>query len=646
MDIYSRCENTSHTKGTRMMMSSRTEVVARRLKGLKQADHGWRALCPAHEDTRASLSLGQGNDGRVLLYCHAGCSTDDVLAALELEIGDLFQQHDGIPPISKVQSKIDRIYSYQDEAGNPLYEVVRFDPKDFRHRRNENDWSMKRVERRVPYRLPALLEAIESGRTIFIAEGEKDVGRLAQLGLDATCNSGGANNWLPELSEYLRGANVVILPDNDVPGHQHAQDVAGKLSGIASDVRVLALPGLPPVRQKRGEDVSDWLDLGHTAEDLLGHAANAPVWFPSPPAAIPSHARTLPPPISIRELLEVEEPEHSYIAEPLIPSDANILLAAYPKSGKTFTCLDLAISAVTGSPFLGHFHVSRAHNVGLVLMEDSKYRTKRRLERLCDGKGIVMEDLEGSFHTWFRPPLKISSSEVMAELAEDVVRCDLDLLVIDSWSYVSTGNSNDSDSVTPQLEALSRLREHRPGMSVLLVHHARKVGRDNPGNADRLTDLIRNSSAFGAWYDAGLVLARRDERSPITVRAELRDLPSPESFTYVIDDEQPADPSIRSPARGWLRLRLQDNGPARAQHDGVVAAMKAKVIEYVRTNPGCSKNQLEIGIGGDRNAVRVAFSSLCEERVTRFDPPVKRGQPGRCWLAEAMAVRQAATQLG
>ena len=62
--------------------------------GAKKAGAGWTTTCPAHVDRRASLSIGRGDDGRWLLKCHAGCGVDAILAAVNLELRDLFPQTD------------------------------------------------------------------------------------------------------------------------------------------------------------------------------------------------------------------------------------------------------------------------------------------------------------------------------------------------------------------------------------------------------------------------------------------------------------------------------------------------------------------------------------------------------------------------
>jgi putative DNA primase/helicase len=159
-----------------------------------------------------------------------------------------------------------------------LFQVVRFDPKDFRQRRPHGDawtWNLGDV-RRVLYRLPELLAA-KHDTPVFVAEGEKDVDALTRLGLCATTNAGGAGKWRPEYSDALKGRQVVILPDNDDPGRRHAADVARALHGVAAGVKVIELPGLPD----KG-DVSDWLARGGTTAALLSMVEKAPLFRQAP----------------------------------------------------------------------------------------------------------------------------------------------------------------------------------------------------------------------------------------------------------------------------------------------------------------------------------------------------------------------------
>lgn len=184
-------------------------------------------------------------------------------------------QHGYISGKEQDQSKdrIVAIYDYTDEARRLLFQVVRKNPRAFVQRRpNCNGgwiWNKENV-RSVPYRLPELLEAVSLDRTVYIVEGEKDVETLVEKGLDATCNAGGAGKWSMEFGEFLKGADVVVIPDNDEVGRKHADAVLKSLTGKAKRIRRLELPGL----SAKG-DVSDWFGAGGTIELFHELAATA-----------------------------------------------------------------------------------------------------------------------------------------------------------------------------------------------------------------------------------------------------------------------------------------------------------------------------------------------------------------------------------
>lgn len=254
------------------------DPVLDRLQGVRQsAEWAWTALCPAHEDNRSSLSVGLGDDSRVLLKCHAGCPTEAVVESIGMKMADLMPPREEAPTGKQPPPKREVIasYDYTDAEGNLLYQVLRYQPKDFRQRRPKAgggwEWSLNGTPR-VLYRLPDL--AAKPGSIVFITEGEKDVDRLRGMGLVATTNVGGAGKWLPDYTEALRDRLVCILPDNDQPGRDHAHKIAKALHGVATKVKVVVLPDLPP----KG-DTSDWLDRpGNSKERLLEIIKDAPAW--------------------------------------------------------------------------------------------------------------------------------------------------------------------------------------------------------------------------------------------------------------------------------------------------------------------------------------------------------------------------------
>ena len=188
-------------------------------------------------------------------------------------------------------------FHYQDEAGAALFVVERVEyqnadgsfvvtergkrKKTFRQKRPDPTkpgrclWNVDGVPA-LPYRLPEIIEAVAAGCAILVVEGEVKVEHLRSWNMPATCCAGGAKKWRAEHSAFLRGANVVILPDNDVAGRAHMNVVAASLQGVAASIRVLELPNLPP----KG-DIVDWAKSGGTAEQLHKLIDGAPHWRPA-----------------------------------------------------------------------------------------------------------------------------------------------------------------------------------------------------------------------------------------------------------------------------------------------------------------------------------------------------------------------------
>jgi Protein of unknown function (DUF3987) len=176
-------------------------------------------------------------------------------------------------------------YDYPDEDGVLQFQVVRYEPKDFRQRRpvenGEWVWNLDGVHR-VLYRLPELIEAVAADRAVYVTEGEKDCDNVHSLGFAATTCAGGAKKWRDDYNKYLRDADVVLLPHNDESGREHAELVAASLHGIAKRVRVLDLAQVWLECPRRGGDVTNWIEDGcGTAEKLNALIEEVPDWKPS-----------------------------------------------------------------------------------------------------------------------------------------------------------------------------------------------------------------------------------------------------------------------------------------------------------------------------------------------------------------------------
>ena len=222
---------------------------------------GWKSRCPAHDSQHGSLAINEGEDGRALLHCFAGCTPEAVVSALGLTMRDLMPA-DGagatdsqrakalrkkataveprtFPSAEAAVAELERQlgkhsaeWTYHDGHFEPAILVLRWDHSDGTKSirpvsRTHDGWIIGALPKDRPlYHLPELSEA----QRVYVCEGEKAADAVRALGLTATTSSGGCKaaaktDWAP-----LTGKEVVICPDNDKPGAQYPRDVARLLA--------------------------------------------------------------------------------------------------------------------------------------------------------------------------------------------------------------------------------------------------------------------------------------------------------------------------------------------------------------------------------------------------------------------------------
>lgn len=225
------------------------------LKNVNLLSNGWhRALCPFHDDHEESFNFHPESTG---FKCHACGKSGNIF-----NFASLINVDPPIPhkiPQQKSGREIVAIYDYKDEDGNLVFQTVRYNPKDFVQRRpdpNSTDgkgfiYNLKGITR-IPYRLPELINSSYA----IVVEGEKDADALILLGLVATTIPLGAGKWMPMYNKYFRGKRVAIIPDNDEPGHSHAEKIATSIFDIVKSLKIVNLPDIP----EKG-DTSDFIEI-------------------------------------------------------------------------------------------------------------------------------------------------------------------------------------------------------------------------------------------------------------------------------------------------------------------------------------------------------------------------------------------------
>lgn len=233
-------------------------------------------ICPAHADKQASLTISQGRKC-TLFHCHANCSIDSILSAAGLELKNTF--YDSEQPKASWQAyietreerKIEAVYDYVNcDTGNYCFTKLRMTGKKMLYGRLQNNrfvyglgHDVSRKSFKAIYgSVQAIKKAINEGKPIFIPEGEKDTNTLTKQGYTAF-TYGGCGDWQSDFAELVKGADVVILADNDSAGIKVANTILNDIKSVAKSAKiVIPVPDIPKA------DISDYFQAGHTKEEF------------------------------------------------------------------------------------------------------------------------------------------------------------------------------------------------------------------------------------------------------------------------------------------------------------------------------------------------------------------------------------------
>lgn len=461
------------------------DFYKRYLKTVKQiGGDEYMALCPFHEDKDPSFNF---NDKTGQYYCH-GChkkgdpihfyakqhgldTKRDFRKVLE-GIADDF----GISLEEKPKGKIVEAYNYVDAGGEVIFQVCRKEPKDFLQRRpnGKGGWiyKVKEVEK-VLYHLPKVMAA----REVIIVEGEKDVESLEALGYTATTNAGGAGKWLDSYNTYLKGKDVILIPDNDAEGQKHMTDVAISLNGTSKSLKRIALTGLP----SKG-DVSDWIakfpDKEEAAERLAVMIDNADPYTP-PKKATFSDAI-----LKDTELLELNLPPRKSFLHPWLKQDSLGLIYGWRGVGKSWFALAVLDAITKGSdfgPWQADENVPCLFLDGEMPVEDVIERRKFLGEGRRKSPLYIYSDAYAN--RLGLPRAHLANETWRTRMKGYLLEKKIKVWMIDNLASLAGGlNENAKDEWDPINGWLLELRF--AGISTYMLHHESKAGKQR-GTAAR-----------------------------------------------------------------------------------------------------------------------------------------------------------------
>lgn len=476
--------------------------VGSRLDGLKPSGDGYIARCPAHDDKTPSLLVSVGDSGKVLFHCYAGCDNRTILDAIQATPQMLDPRWE-----ERQRERADNngewtprgpavaVYRYVDEHGTHLYDVCRTADKQFPQRRPDptakSGWTWKLGDtRRVLYRLPAVVQAVETGTTVWIAEGEKDVHALEAAGVVATCSPGGAGKWRDTYADHLADADVIVVADKDTPGQAHARTVAASVAAHGGRVRI--------VEARTGKDAADHLAAGHGIEDFL-------TTVEPDAAAKPDLAPDL------WDFLDGEDPGFDWLMPGLIERGDRLMITGYEGWGKSVFTRQLALGLASGvHPFTGEN--TAPSRVLFIDCENSERQLRRGLLRMMP----VLAD------TYAQPPerdrmfvlskmggVDLTGDEDAQWLLERCVAHKPDVLFLGPLYYLYAEGSNEEASMRRVQRAIDAVRM-RIGCAVVIEAHP------GHGSFGKRPTRVAGSSVWLRWLESGIGFAEYEHTDGAT----------------------------------------------------------------------------------------------------------------------------------
>lgn len=527
------------------------EQIAKQLGNAKKANGQWVASCPVpghgkgNGDKNPSLSISINDDGKPLFHCHGGCTQEDVFNTIKdmRLLPELEERPDPLANIKPLpQIKFDQEWEYQDENRTTVfvkqrmkigdsgktYRLYKVDPDGRRHPTLGD-------ARIVPYKLPELLDAKTAGRIIYVVEGEKAADALISIGVTATTAHTGAGSWPEAITEYFAGANVVIVPDNDLPGWRYAQKAVEAILPIAKNVKVVDLQ-----LQNEKEDAYEFVHQYNKQRDdlvalvkttfkvtsiddvtiperLIALKLDAPIDVPAPlpediakefaqdPATKQTQAKEAKPPktVNIEAWDDIQDEPVEWLIHSILPVQSFSALFGPPGSFKSFIALDMAEAIATGRPWMGN----QIEQQGAVLY-------------ICGegfgGMGARIKACQLHHSTPKGAPIYVirhqlnlrSSAEDFNALMLAVVQLvettgiEFKLVIIDTLARAfGGGNENDSDAMGAFITTMGKIQEFLT-CALMVAHHSGK---------DATKGLRGHSSLLGA-VDTQLEILRLEDQ--------------------------------------------------------------------------------------------------------------------------------------
>ena len=225
--------------------------------------------------------------------------------------------------------------------------------------------------------------------------------------------------------------------------------------------------------------------------------------------------------------LAIQPPEQSWLIESIWGYAAVGMIGGPPKCCKSWFGLDMAVSVASGTPCLDRFPVKQPDPVLIFLAEDALPAVRSRIEALCAHRHIHLDSLN---------LYVITASSLRLDLGRDQQRLKATLevlkprfLLLDPLIRLHRLDENSAADISNLLGFVREI-QRAYDMAVVLVHHASKKRRAQPGQA------LRGSSDLHAFGDSNAYLTPRNDSILLTIEHRSAKPPEPVELKLVSSD--------------------------------------------------------------------------------------------------------------
>ena len=385
-------------------------------------------------------------------------------------------------------------------------------------------------------------------------------GRWRQYG----CFNG---DWKPELNKYLTKRKVCIVPDNDTAGLDHADKVLGCL--LADDIEAFIMTSHLSILPAKG-DFSDWMDLqGDNIDAFLELVECDCASQKSPDQAYLEQFGIKP----ASALMDMEFGELKFCYPEIIPSEGLSLLAALPKTGKSWLALNFAKHMDTnGVP------------VHYLAAEDNERRLKSRVAAVFpDGvHHLTYHAVMSSQHPLPR------GSEALQHIEKVARATGAQCIIVDTVQAIlnpSVTNKN-YDVTVEEYDALRKLA-HKLSIAIIVVHHCKKTTDISSAPLEKVIGSI------GITGTAETILVMEQ----LTGTQDCK-------LTVTGKDVEQTEKHLAWNGHGF---DISDD-----VREAKLGATQKLVLELIREYPRCTQKYIVDTIGKDQGQVAKAINRLTE----------------------------------